>query len=313
MKQAYRTLNFRRDTLDVIYTANSIIAEYAAEGYLLTLRQLYYRFVAGGFIPNTEKDYKRLGTIISDGRYAGLIDWDAIEDRTRNVALNAYDEAPDFSITNLAHGYMIEKWADQPYHVEVWVEKEALAGIVSRVAWELDVPHLACKGYMSASEMRACAMRYCEKEQEGRDVVILHLGDHDPSGIDMTRDIEDRLREFCLRHGHMGPEVKRIALNMNQVRAYNPPPNPAKITDTRAKSYISRFGNESWELDALPPNDLADLIRDHVLLYRDEKRWAKAVERERREARHLRATAENWEEITEYLENRGLVEEDVVE
>jgi hypothetical protein len=79
----YKDFNFRSASLSVIELANSIIAEYQAQGYDLTLRQLYYQFVARGIIPNSDAEYKKLGSVINDGRLAGLIDWDSITDRTR--------------------------------------------------------------------------------------------------------------------------------------------------------------------------------------------------------------------------------------
>lgn len=305
MKVCYRETNFSAGSMALIQIANEIIEEYQSLGYTLTLRQLYYRFVAGGYIANKDTEYKRLGDVVQKARYAGLIDWDAIEDRTRNVHSNSHWETPHSIVRAAAHSYALDKWADQPYRVEVWVEKEALAGIVAQVAQELDVNYLACRGYMSASEMRVAAQRLmdCQPDQAP---IILHLGDHDPSGIDMTRDIEDRLREFCEYDGWDCPRVRRIALNMDQVLAYNPPPNPAKLTDSRCTGYMERFGNESWELDALPPNDLADLIRTNVLRFRDEELWAAQLAREEEERRHLQVAADRWSELVAVIDERWL-------
>lgn len=303
MKRRYRDINLSPGSLAIVQRANQIIAEYQELGYVLTLRQLYYRFVAGGFIPNKDSEYDRLGSIIGKARYAGLVDWDAIEDRTRNLGANSHWDEPADIIDAAARGYAIDKWQDQDNLVEVWVEKEALAGIVSQVCRELDVNWMACRGYMSASEMRVAALRMIEAERdEARNTIILHLGDHDPSGIDMTRDIQDRLREFCEAHGQAGPAVRRIALNMDQVDAYQPPPNPAKLTDSRCAGYMARFGDESWELDALPPNDLADLIRNTVAEYRDDERFEAMRQREAEERENLTRCSEQWEDVVARLE-----------
>lgn len=94
---------------------------------------------------------------------------------------------------------------------------------------------------------------------DDKDSYIIHLGDHDPSGIDMIRDIKARLEMLGAR-----VTVQRIALNLNQITQYSPPPNPAKVTDSRSNSYIQQYGNESWELDALDPSIIKDLIKDAV-------------------------------------------------
>lgn len=106
---------------------------------------------------------------------------------------------------------------------------------------------------------------------------MIYFGDHDPSGIDMTRDVLERLSLFS----DITPiEVHRIALNMDQVEELNPPENPAKLTDSRASSYVAKFGDSSWELDAVEPAELARLVEAKVLEFRDEKQWGKDVRSE---------------------------------
>ena len=194
MKQKFVEINFREDTLAVLRQANTIINLYESQGYQLTLRQLYYQFVARDLIPNTERSYKKLGNIISDGRLAGFIDWDTIEDRTRNLRKLSHWDDPAEIIKSAYMSFAIDKWDRQPNRVEVWVEKEALAGVVQRVCERHDVPFFSCRGYVSQSEMYSAANRLAHYMDMGQDVTIIHLGDHDPSGIDMTRDIKGRLR-----------------------------------------------------------------------------------------------------------------------
>ena len=136
-------------------------------------------------------------------------------------------------------------------------EKDALSEVVQKAAEPWDVTWFACRGYVSQSAMWRAAQRF---EADGRDGVIIHLGDHDPSGIDMTRDIEDRM---CVTFG-ANLEVRRIALNMDQVREFNPPPNPTKLTDSRSAAYVAKYGQESWELDALDPALLMGLIENEI-------------------------------------------------
>jgi hypothetical protein len=259
MKVEYISKRFRRDSIQTIEAANQIIEEYKKEGFILTLRQLYYQFVSRDLIHNTERSYKRLGNIINQGRLAGLIDWTAIEDRGRALVSLGHWSTPADIINSAAHTYHVDLWEGQPERVEVWVEKEALSGIVEKACEPLDVPFFACKGYNSQSEMWGAAQRLNVHMENGASVTIIHLGDHDPSGIDMTRDIKDRLNMFCGHHGDT-PDVHRIALNMDQVSEFNPPPNFAKVTDARFDSYSAKFGNESWELDALDAKTMVRII-----------------------------------------------------
>lgn len=278
MKQCYASKKFSDETIQVIGQANDIIEEYAAQGFDLTLRQLFYQFVSRGLISNKDKSYKRLGSIINDARMAGLVDWATIKDRTRTLRTLAHWGSPKEIIEACASQYRVDKWERQPNYVEVWIEKDALIGVIEGVCEELDVPYFACRGYVSQSFMYEAGMRISDRADDGKEAFILHLGDHDPSGIDMTRDIEDRLRTF--HYGDSLVSVRRLALNMDQVDEHEPPPNPAKLTDSRAHEYIGNYGYESWELDALPPNVIYGLVRDEVELLRDEDTWDEDVQRE---------------------------------
>ncbi len=280
-KILYVRKKFRPDSLARIEQANVIIEDYQAQGFDLTLRQLYYQFVARGFLENTERAYKSLGKLISDGRLAGLIDWDAIEDRTRNLQRLSRWENPAHAMTSIIDQYHIDWWKDQDYRVEVWIEKEALAGVFERVCDEWDVPFFCCRGYPSMSEMWRAAQRLDSYHHQ--QPVILHFGDHDPSGMDMTRDIVDRLNLFMVK----SLDLDRLALNMDQVRQYDPPPNPAKVTDSRFASYVKVHGDESWELDALEPQVLADLVENAVAGYVDGPRWDKTKAEEVKHRRLL--------------------------
>lgn len=286
MKIAYKEKNFRQKSMGIIGTASSIIKEYQEQGFLLTLRQLYYQLVAKDHIPNEKQEYKRLVSIVNDARLAGLIDWRAIEDRTRERVGNQWWASPGHAMRHLIRRYQIDKWSNQENRLEVWIEKDALTGVIAGICSELDVDYFSCRGYTSASEMwKAGHDRFTTYQKRGQYVTVIHLGDHDPSGIDMTRDIEERLNMFSRNW----VEVKRIALNWDQIELYNPPPNFAKLSDSRARGYIKEFGRESWELDALDPVTLAGLIEDAVMEYRDEDLWNEAKEREEADIEKLQA------------------------
>lgn len=299
MRQQFIDWSPRGESASLVTQCVAICEDYQRQGYDLTLRQLYYQLVARAVILNNFQSYKRLGSIVDNARLAGLLDWNYIVDRTRNAyRTDGADESPESAITNAADSYSRALWETQPNHVEVWIEKEALAGIAQRAANGVRCVYFACKGYVSQSEMYSAGRRFRAYGQEGKDNYVIHLGDHDPSGIDMTRDIQDRLQMFA---GPYAPEVRRIALNMDQVQQYNPPPNFAKITDSRFADYQARFGDDSWELDALDPDTLANLITDEVQGLIDPDLWAEAEDRERAEQDQLRAVAESWDDVTEHL------------
>jgi hypothetical protein len=260
MRETFKPYAPSAESRKLIDLANEIIEEYQAMNLILTLRQLYYRFVAQDYFPNSQKSYDNLGAIVSRARLGGLMDWDAIEDRGRQLYGYNHHASPAAAIQSTSRTYRKNFWEGQGIHVEVWVEKQALESIVGRVALQWDVSYYACKGYTSLSEMYEASVRF--RELPGLpDVKIIHLGDHDPSGVDMTRDIRERLNDLFGVH----VEVERIALNMDQIEEFSPPPNPAKMTDSRAKNYIDTYDTESsWELDAIEPADLHNLISDAI-------------------------------------------------
>lgn len=296
-KIKYQEFNFREATLALIRTANDIIAEYQAQGFDLTLRQLYYQFVSRDIIPNTQKSYKNLGSIVNDARLAGLIDWDAIVDRTRELRTLPHWSEPGDIVESCALQFNLDRWAGQKYRPEVWIEKDALVGVFERVCRELDVPLFSCRGYTSQSEMWVGAQRLLRHTKAKQAPMIFHFGDHDPSGKDMSRDITDRLELFTGR----ALKFERLALNMDQVEQYDPPPNPAKITDSRATAYIAEFGDESWELDALEPSVLEALVRDAIEKVVDEAKMREATEEQKRHRETLALVAERFEEVEEFV------------
>ena len=293
-KIAYIDHNFNKRSRAIIGIANDKIREYLEEGMKLTLRQLYYQFVARDYIPNKQKEYDKLGALMNNARLAGLVDWSAIEDRTRNLQKNSHWTDPGQIIRAARDGFMVDHWQGQDKRVEVWIEKEALVGVIADICDELDVPYFACRGYVSASEMWSAAMRIEEYADRGQSTCILHLGDHDPSGIDMTRDIEDRQALFggCM-------DVRRIALNMDQVKKYSPPSNPAKVTDCRFEAYVDEFGPESWELDALEPKVLKRLIEKHVGKFRDPEVYQNTLDQEEKYRGVLEKVEDNWQDLLE--------------
>lgn len=294
----YIPKRFQGSSQQIIDQANEIIEEYANAGYDLTLRQLYYQFVARDLLANNQKNYKRLGSIINDARLAGLIDWERIEDRTRGIETLSSWNNPAEIVQAVSEQFRVDMWHGQSCRVEVWIEKEALAGVFQRVCEELRIPYLSCRGYTSQSEMWRAGRRLSRFINRGQMPVILHFGDHDPSGIDMSRDIIDRLRLFLSKDRL---DFKRLALNMDQIVEHNPPPNPAKATDIRFNSYVDKYGKESWELDALDPAILSEMVRTEVNKLIDKKQWKAQQAKEQEGRRLLGVVADQWGSLTEGL------------
>lgn len=296
-KITYIRKRFNNESRAIIIQANQIIEDYAAQGFVLTLRQLYYQFVARGLMENKQSEYKRLGSIINDARLAGWIDWDAIEDRTRDLEKNQTWEGPEEIINAVHASYRIDLWEDQEFRPEVWIEKEALVGVIEGVCRQLDVPWFACRGYNSQSEQWRAGQRLLKYAADDQKPVIFHLGDHDPSGLDMTHDNRGRLSMFFGE----GVQVDRLALNRDQVDRFNPPPNPAKVTDSRFASYLQEHGVESWELDALEPSYIVGLIREEVLALRDDDLFEEKLAEQEATRETLQLLSARWRDVEDFL------------
>ena len=304
-KIAYIEKNFRDDKLELLGMINSIMNSYAEQGYDLSLRQLYYQLVSRDIIPNNQREYKNLGTLVNDGRMAGLLDWGQIVDRGRKLVEPPHWSDPADIIQAASNSFRIDKWETQPCHVMVAVEKQALEGVLEPVCKRLDVNFIANKGYSSQSTMWRIGedLKKLRRFRRKR-IVVLYLGDHDPSGLDMDRDVEERLSLFS-----GGPvEFQRLALLWEQIEELQPPENPAKLTDSRAKDYIAQHGYSSWELDAVEPKELDRMVTTTVESFLDLGKWAELVEEEARMRAEMRAFAENYVELAEYMDRQGMVE-----
>ena len=256
-----------RKTAALLDEAQAVIEDWSARGYILSLRQLYYQLVARDIIPNNLRSYKRLGDLLNKARLGGLVDWGAIEDRGRSLDKPSDWDDPADIIETALRSYRLDRWRDQDYHVEVWCEKDALTSVLAPICERYHVGLLAARGYNSASAMYESAQRFGRARRRGQEPIVIYLGDHDPSGLDMVRDTESRL--YILTH-HDGVQVDHIALTYQQVEEYGPPPNPTKFSDARAERYVEQYGPESWELDALDPAVLDELVSAATLRYLDD-------------------------------------------
>lgn len=288
--QKYRDWSPKAETLQLVADCNDIIDELSE--YRLTLRQLYYQLVSRNIIRNTDKSYARLSRVLTNARYAGLVDWDAIEDRVRQP-----DAAPDWNtvqelVESAIASYRLPRWEGQDTYCELWVEKDALASVLKPLSRKYHVTLMVNRGYSSASAMKASADRFLEAQElsdnEYLELCLFYLGDLDPSGQDMVRDIRDRLYEFGV-----DVNVEKIALTYAQVQQYNPPPNPAKLTDSRAPAFVAKYGRYSWEVDALPPAVLSQIITDAIENVLDLDMMNEVIDRENVDTENLRKAVEN--------------------
>ncbi|MBU1024246.1 hypothetical protein KKB99_08200, partial [bacterium] len=170
-------------------------------------------------------------------------------------------------------------------------------GVIMGLCHELDIPYLSGRGYLSASEMWQASRRIGDWINQGYKFKLIHLGDHDPSGLNMSVDTKDRIREF-LKINNIAEdnfEFERAALNYDQVQKYKLFPNYAKKTDTRAKEYLSKFGSKCWELDALHTEVINGIIQESVLRIRDNDKWNEAKNLENEYRDELRKIAEELE------------------
>jgi len=272
-------MDFQRKTLDLFAAVNAILGQYEGP---LTLRQVFYRLVAAQQLENTRAAYCGLSKHLVNARLAGIVDDSRIVDRVRNtLRVPCWNDLPDF-LETVRQSYRREKWTRQPYALEVWCEKDAVAGVLQPVTDRYEVLLFPCRGYDSYSALKDAGERI---RRAGRPTVVLYLGDFDPSGQDMPRDIRDRLtRDFGATF-----DLRVIALTREQVDEHDLPQNFAKRTDSRAAAFIARHGDIAVELDALPPNVLQALVREHLDQFFDVTAFAEEVAREQDEQERLDA------------------------
>lgn len=255
-------------TLDLLLQSQSIISQYG----MVTVRQVYYVLVSRQTINNNLSEYRRVIRVLKNGRLAGLIKFDSIIDDTREAEKTPSWESIEDILNAAIDQFRSYWWRDQPYHVEVWLEKRALRRIFYPITNEYDVYLCTGGGYQSWSEVWAARARFLARK--GSDLKILYFGDLDPSGKDMPRDIRDRFKTLGF-----DVDVIEVALTKNDIMEYDLPTNPTKKKDSRQDWYTKKYGiNYAVELDALPPKILREKIRDAIEAECDlELLWTKKV------------------------------------
>jgi hypothetical protein len=259
-KYTQRARGLNKKSRELLEEINKIIDEYLYLGYKLTVRQLFYQLVSKNIIKNTYQQYRTIANIITNSRMEGLVDWDIIEDRTRIPKLSAsFDNVAD-ALDYIASGYRVNRMEGQSNYIEVWCEKNALSGIISKITLDYHILYQSNNGFSSLTALHDAAERLKSKE-----CTILYVGDFDPSGLMMEQNIRSRFNDFKVE-----VNVKRIALTFDQVQKYQPPENmlnrnkKGEFTDPRSKDYVALYGNRSWECDALKPDVLDKIIREEI-------------------------------------------------
>ena len=252
---------FTRDW--IIEQSIDILSNY--EPGVLTIRGLHYQLVSRG-MTNDIQHYKRVVAATGVARWNGSIAFDAFSDRDRSLATDTeadpsvledkIDQAKE-QVGLWISSYRLNRWENQPYYPEVFIEKKALEGVFYKPCWRQGVALGACKGYPSLTFLHDAMIRFKEAEKRGQQPIILYFGDYDPSGEDIPR----ALKENIVNLGCESIEVRRICLVENQVTAWNLPPAPTKVTDSRS---VHWDGLGQVELDAVKPEKLIELLNDAI-------------------------------------------------
>lgn len=276
-------------------TANAVdICGRYAEGEL-TLRALHYQLVGRG-MTNTLQHYKRVVKAMEVARWDGVISFETFSDLDRTVIGSTkaeeviLEDAIDLGkrqVRAWMQHYSRNRWENQPYYAEVWIEKKALQNVFAPVCDDNDIALAPCKGYPSLTFLNEAAKRFEEMAQLGKKCVILYFGDYDPSGEDIPRSIEENLNK--LMYGNL--EVRRFALFEEQVIKWKLPPAPAKTTDSRTANWD---GLGQVELDAVEVAVLRDLARDAIASVFDEDLYSELMETEELEGEQYRQALKDY-------------------
>ena len=289
MKISYKDpKNLRNSTRILLDDIIRILEDYKEQGYKLTLRQLYYQLVSSDILENKIQNYAKLSRILTDARLCGFVDWSIIEDRIRIPQRPSQWDSINELISAALSQYRKDRHYSQDNYVEIWVEKDALSGILQPITEKYHLNLMVNRGYSSITAMWNASQRMQQAINENKNCHIIYLGDHDPSGLDMIRDIKDRMSTFQIDNLN----VNQIALTSKQIKKYNPPPNPAKENDPRSKWYIEEFGNVSWELDALKPQVLTTLLESEIKKLLDLDLYNDIILEEDREKEQLESFVE---------------------
>lgn len=307
MKMCYEPelMQFRSGDFSVIEKAKRLLEAFGRQGFRLTPRQLYYQLIARNSLPpewvdaaynrsrdllvgtmHTQRTYHRLRDLMDAARLAGLVDWNRIDDNSRNLWNQPHWASPREMVRECAQQFQGAMWANQNYYCEVWLEKCSLIGTIESICIELDLPFVLCGKRISQGEMHSAARRFQAMCADGRAPLILFLGDFDIDGLSLP----DAISQDFERLGS-GVEVRRIGLDWPQICAYDLPPNPVRPDDPE---FFRKWGGNHWELDALAPDIVAESIRTEISMICDSARWDERKEHRERGREKFRWLTRYW-------------------
>ncbi len=276
-----KQLGFNKATLDQVF----VLAQVLIDHHPITVRGAFYRAVSSGAYPNTDEAYYRQASnIVLKLRRGGLIPYDWVPDSTRlRLKSSSWSGLEDFGDT-VRDCYRKDFWAGQSGYIEFIVEKDAMAGVLRPVTDEFDVHLNVIRG--NSSETFVWTLAEALKDIE-KPISLYYLGDHDPNGLDIERDLQTRLRGFLgtkeftwQRLGITGDDFKREDLLGFPVR-----PSGSKSWRRRTGDYIEQHGDRCVEIDAIPPAEIRQRLRDTIEGHIDQGAWERlrVVERAERE------------------------------
>jgi len=238
-------------TMTILEASHSILAAHNP----MTVRQVYYQLISRQVIENNRSQYQAVSNALVQARQEGFIPWEWIEDRLRRPrAVSMWDDLGNFG-NDVLSAYRRNVWTNQPYYLEVWLEKDALSGIFEGVLDPYGVTLNVGRGYDGWDSIHNASRRF----GDGDGKAILYFGDFDPSGEDMVRSLKERLNFFGCK-----PEIAKCALTLDDVQRYNLPSDFTKASDTRQKAFVAKYGDLAVELDALPVDVLQSRIASEI-------------------------------------------------
>lgn len=270
-----------------------------------TLRQLFYRLISRGVLPNSQADYKRLGTLMTRARESKIVPRRWLVDHTRSTDKpSSWSGLNDFADT-VREAYRKDYWASLDHHVEVFVEKDAVAGTIQPATRENDVSLHVCRGYASVSFAGEIAEEW---RRIKKPIFAYYLGDFDPSGFDIERDLREKLERYSGRTCY-GPEDDprfidpdqdgfawtRLGVNKSDFDEFDLVRLPIKRGDCRAKGFVDRHGTFGAEIDAIPPTELRRRVTAAIDEHIDFDRWNKLIAVEEAEKRTFELMLSNLE------------------
>lgn len=271
----------RRSTKAELRALDYTIVDIVTVGHPMTCRQVFYQCTVLGIVPKTEHGYDLVLRRLTTLRLDGEIDFDKIADNTRWMRKPRTFTGIKQALALTAATYRRSLWEDADVYVEVWCEKDALAGVIIEETHPYDVPLMVARGFSSITYLYNAAEAISAKNKPA---YIYHFGDRDPSGVAAAHAIENRLREFA-------PEAEIhfeiAAVTAEQIEEWNLPTRPTKTSDTRARN----FKGDSVELDAIPSAQLRQLVRDCIEQHVDERALQTILVAEKSEREHLERMA----------------------